>query len=36
MVCCCIMRTTITLEDNLLEKLKTRAAESGTTVSRLI
>lgn len=30
------MRTTITIEDHLLEKLKRRAAASGTTVSRLI
>jgi len=30
------MRTTITLDDQLLEKLKKRAAESGTSVSRLI
>lgn len=30
------MRTTITIDDDLLEDLKRRAAESGTTVSRLI
>ena len=30
------MRTTITLDDNLLAKLKQRASESGTSVSRLI
>ena len=30
------MRTTITLDDHLLAKLKKRAAESGTSVSRLI
>ena len=30
------MRTTITLDDRLLERLKRRAAESGTSVSRLI
>ena len=30
------MRTTITLDDRLLEKLKERAAESGTSVSGLI
>ncbi len=30
------MRTTITLDDNLLAKLKTRASETGTSVSRLI
>jgi predicted transcriptional regulator len=30
------MRTTITLDDGLLEQLKTRAAASGTTVSRLV
>ena len=30
------MRTTITLEEEILAKLKKRAAESGTTVSRLI
>jgi Ribbon-helix-helix protein, copG family len=30
------MRTTISLDDRLLEKLKARAAQSGTTVSRLI
>ena len=30
------MRTTITLEDHLLERLKKRAAESGTSVSGLI
>ena len=30
------MRTTITLDDNLLAKLKKRASESGTSVSRLI
>ena len=30
------MRTTITLDDRLLAQLKKRAAESGTSVSRLI
>lgn len=30
------MRTTITLDDRLFEKLKKRASESGTSVSRLI
>jgi len=30
------MRTTITVEERLLERLKTRAAATGTTVSRLI
>lgn len=30
------MRTTITLDDKLLEQLKRKAAASGTTVSRLI
>ena len=30
------MRTTISLDDQLLAKLKKRAAESGTSVSRLI
>ena len=30
------MRTTITLNDGLLERLKKRAAESGTSVSGLI
>jgi hypothetical protein len=30
------MRTTITLDDRLLEQLKKRAAESGTSVSALI
>jgi hypothetical protein len=30
------MRTTITVDDGLLEQLKKRAAESGTTVSRLV
>ena len=30
------MRTTITLDDNLLEQLKTRAAASGTSVSGLV
>ncbi len=30
------MRTTITLDDGLLAQLKKRAAESGTSVSRLI
>jgi hypothetical protein len=30
------MRTTITIDDHLLEDLKRRAAERGTTVSRLI
>ncbi|MBI3928728.1 MAG: CopG family transcriptional regulator [Armatimonadetes bacterium] len=30
------MRTTITIDDHLLEELKKRAARAGTTVSRLI
>lgn len=30
------MRTTITLDDRLLARLKKRASESGTSVSRLI
>jgi hypothetical protein len=30
------MRTTITIEDAILEQLKARAAKEGTTVSRLI
>ena len=30
------MRTTITLDDRLLARLKARASESGTSVSRLI
>lgn len=30
------MRTTISVDDQLLERLKARAAKSGTTVSRLI
>lgn len=30
------MRTTISIEDHLLAKLKERAAESGSTVSKLI
>lgn len=30
------MRTTITLDDHLLAKLKKRASESGTTVSGLV
>lgn len=30
------MRTTITLDDRLLEQLKQRATESGTSVSRLV
>jgi predicted transcriptional regulator len=30
------MRTTITLDDKLLDQLKSRAAASGTTVSRLV
>jgi predicted transcriptional regulator len=30
------MRTTITIEDNLLAKLKRRASETGSSVSRLI
>lgn len=30
------MRTTISLDERLLEKLKARAAQSGTSVSRLI
>jgi hypothetical protein len=30
------MRTTITLDDRLLERLKKRAAESGTSISGLI
>lgn len=32
----CIMRTTISLDDGLLEQLKRRASESGTSVSRVI
>ena len=32
----CIMRTTITLDARLLERLKRRAAESGTSVSKMI
>lgn len=32
----CIMRTTITVDDSILSDLKQRAAERGTTVSRLI
>jgi hypothetical protein len=31
-----IMRTTVTIDDDLLDELKRRAAERGTTVSRLI
>jgi hypothetical protein len=31
-----IMRTTVTLDDRLLERLKKRATESGTSVSRMI
>lgn len=30
------MRTTITIEDSILEQLKARALKEGTTVSRLI
>lgn len=30
------MRTTITLDDRILEQLKQRAARSGTSVSRLV
>ena len=30
------MRTTITIDDEILEQLKNRAAKEGTTVSRLI
>jgi predicted transcriptional regulator len=30
------MRTTVTLDDRLLERLKKRAAETGTSVSRVI
>ena len=30
------MRTTITLEDGLLERLKKRASETGTSVSQLL
>lgn len=30
------MRTTVTLNDRLLERLKKRAAESGTSVSRVV
>jgi hypothetical protein len=30
------MRTTITIDDEVLDQLKTRAAKEGTTVSRLI
>jgi predicted transcriptional regulator len=30
------MRTTVTLDDRLLERLKKRAAESGTSISRVI
>ena len=36
MLCSYIMRTTITIDDALLDELKTRAAERGTTVSRII
>jgi hypothetical protein len=36
MVCSCIMRTTISIDDAVLEDLKQRAAQGGTTVSRLI
>ena len=36
MICYYIMRTTITMDDHLLDKLKSRAAASGSTVSRLI
>jgi hypothetical protein len=32
----CIMRTTITIDDEILEQLKARAATEGTTVCRLI
>ena len=30
------MRTTVTLDDRLLERLKKRAAESGTSVSKVV
>lgn len=30
------MRTTVTLDDQLLQRLKKRAAESGTSVSRMV
>jgi hypothetical protein len=30
------MRTTVTLDDRLLERLKKRAAESGTSVNRVV
>jgi len=30
------MRTTVTLDDRLLERLRKRAAESGTSISRVI
>jgi hypothetical protein len=30
------MRTTVTLDDGLLDQLKRRAAESGTSVSKLV
>lgn len=32
----CIMRTTITIDDTILDDLKQRAAQRGTTVSRVI
>lgn len=35
-VCLCIMRTTVTIDDSLIEELRGRAARHGTTVSRLI
>lgn len=31
-----IMRTTITIDDHLMERLRKRAAETGTTLSRLL
>jgi hypothetical protein len=36
MVCSRIMRTTISIDDGVLDDLKQRAAQRGTTVSRLI
>lgn len=36
MICWYIMRTTITIDEALLEDLKRRASRRGTTVSRLI
>ncbi len=36
MVCFRITRTTITIDEQLLDELKRRATEQGTTVSRLI